>query len=309
MAEPLPWWADPTNPRNMWASDYSRSYNPQGYTSPDDPNYRYQNWLQQNFDVSQFAPQSLPVQTQYGGEEYTRPTAQNPTPTPTATAATPSPTVGTDRPTVTTANAQGNPSPTTPPTGNQWDGFARRYNDVAQDLLFSQYGPQIILDDYLGQDGMKNRPNLSGDLARYAQSAPMIYDILMAGNLDPEVTGDDDVINWMAKMFGDMTSPGGRAPDTALLWRQMMAGLQNEDSNLYAKTMLGADGNPATTQQQISAINQLIPLLTTYTGNYNYVDGVQRQAKRLGQEYAQMIANGANTSQTYADYLQQNFLR
>lgn len=307
MADPTrPWWEQLNQARNWQANQTKYPVGtPVGMVSTSDPSY--QTWLMRNFTQANANDQ---LRTYPSSGQAATFTARTPTPTPSAStvAATgnyPSASTMTTRSTPTSSGSR-----TEPGQGDDWDGFASRYNDVAQDLLFSEYGPYAILGDYLGQDGRADRANLQGDLARYADAAPMLYDILMEGSLDPKYTGDDDVINWMAELFGNMTQDGGRAPSTQQLMNAFFAGLGDKGSNLYLKTMVNPDtGQKYTTQETIRAINKYIPFLTTFTGNYNYADGLRRQAAMLGNEYAQMVANDKAGGLSYADFLKRNLGR
>jgi hypothetical protein len=300
-----------------WAVNADGSYNTARYPNPtnlaDPINTSYVNWLQQNFQRAE--PMPTQPSTGYPTPDYIRSSLTNPVPTQppstvqsSITSQMPATQAAAQLASTSTYNSA-NPNPTQVPEGDVWDGFARRYAPGQRDLLFSQQGPGIVLRDYLNQDGRNNYINMEGDMSRYAQVAPEIYDLLMSGSNNPDVTGDDDVINFMAKLFQGQTTEGGQSPTLQQLLGGFYAGLNNEDSGLYTEVNIGDDGLPVNTSQQIANVNRMVPYLNTFSGNYRYTDRMKKEAARLGQEYASRVANGDAAGQTYAQYLQQHFLR
>ena len=309
--EALPWWADPTSPQNLWTQDYSRTLNPTGIVSPDDPNYNYQNWLQQNFDTSRFfSPTSTPVQTRYGGEELTTNTYTPPRP---AASTTASGTVGGTYPTSTqlsgTNNVNyttGSADTTTPPTGDVWDGFARRYVPGQRDMLFGKNSP--VLGDYLNQDGRTNYSNLQGDMQRYADIAPRLYESLVGGNMKGKTQADDTIINWMVDLFDNQSHVGGASPTSQQIMNQLFAGFNDKTSSLGSQLYDPSTGNPVGTDAQIQAVMSYLPLAGEFN-NSSYATALYGQAQRLAQEYRSKVSKGEGDGQTFVQFLQDNLLQ
>jgi hypothetical protein len=86
----------------------------------------------------------------------------------------------------TYAARTGSADRTTPGKGDVYDGFARRYVPGEMDMIMSN--PDIVLHDYLGQDGKADYSNLEGDLSRYAGDSLDLYNLLIGGNMDPPPT-------------------------------------------------------------------------------------------------------------------------
>jgi len=314
----LPWWADPNSPQNQWTGDYSRTYNPTGYTSPDDPNYRYQTWLQQAFDTSAFnGGVGTSVQGQYGGESgtpsytapaTTLPSSQVPLSTaissaqaqmPATTAAAQTASVD---PNYRVASASGNAAPTTPPTGDRLDGFAGRYTPAAlRDMLLNDPAP--IVSDWAGQDGRANYINLEGDMKRYADVAPRLYELLTKGNMEGSTQSDDAVTNWMVKLMDNQSTVGGASPQAGTILDSLYDAFNNQDSTLGAK--LYSDGTPVGTDQQISEVMRYLPIVGEFS-NPSYANAVYQRAQRLAQEYRGRVAKGNAAGQTFVQYLQDN---
>jgi hypothetical protein len=72
--------------------------------------------------------------------------------------------------------------------------------------------------------------------------------------------------------------------------------------------MLDSNGKPLDTAGQISAVMKMIPLLGEFS-NYGYAQALQKQAGRLATQYASNVANGKAGGKTFAQYLQDNYLR
>jgi hypothetical protein len=201
---------------------------------------------------------------------------------------------------------RGNSNVTTPGKGDVYDGFARRYVPGEMDMIMSN--PDIVLHDYLGQDGKADYSNLEGDLSRYAGDSLDLYNLLIGGNMDPNANKNDAIINWMASLFGNLSTPGGATPTTQQMLGQLYAGLNDPKSAIYANTMLDNNGQPLDTAGQISAVMKMIPLLGEFS-NYGYSQALQKQAGRLATQYASNVANGKAGGKTFAQYLQDNYLR
>lgn len=220
------------------------------------------------------------------------------------------------RPTSTQANtalqnavyhaATGNANATTPPKGDVMDGFARRY--VPGEVPMLMANPSLILHDYLGQDGRADYSNLEGDIAPYANDALDLYNLLIGGNMAPAANKNDAIINWMASLFGNLSTPGGATPTTQQMLSQLYAGLNDPKSAIYSNTMLDGSGQPLDTGSQIKAVLQMIPLLGEFS-NPAYAKALQSQAGKLGLQYADSVANGKGNGKTFAQYLQDNYLR
>lgn len=311
--QPLPWWADPRSTRNVWSGDYSRTYNPQGFTDSTDPNYRYQTWLQQNFDTSQFVNGLPGTQTQYGGEsggpQYTQPapsplSSQVPmsTAVSSATAQIPATTQAAEQARMSTSYGNSNPSPTAPPSGDRLDGFAGRYTPAAlRDMLLNDPAP--IVHDWAGQDGRANYINLEGDMKRYADVAPRLYELLTKGNMSGQTQSDDAVANWMVELLNNQSTVGGRSPMAGTILDSLYAAFNNKDSTLGAK--LYADGTPVGTDQQIAEVMRYLPIVGEFS-NPSYANAVYQRAQRLAQEYRGKIAKGQADGQTFVQFLQDN---
>jgi hypothetical protein len=206
----------------------------------------------------------------------------------------------------TYAARTGSADRTTPGEGDVMDGFARRY--VPDQIPLLMANPELIAHDYLGQDGKANYLNAEGDLAPYAGDALDLYNLLIGGNMDPKANANDSIINWMASLFGNLTTPGGAVPTTQQMLGQLYAGLNDPKSAIYKNTMLDGSGTPLDTGSQISAIMKMIPLLGEFS-NPAYASAMKASAGQLAREYASNVANGKAGGKTFAQYLQDNFLR
>jgi hypothetical protein len=190
---------------------------------------------------------------------------------------------------------------TQPPQGDVMDGFARRYGPLEVDTVLSD--PTLISQDLFGGQG---RGALAGDASRYAAMAPLLFKMLTGGNM--QAATNENLINYTAKMIGDMSSPGGRTATQSQLLNQLYAGLNDQGSE-YGANLYGAGGTSAmTTPQEVKYINDLLGYTGTFT-NYGTAQAEQKLADRLGQEYALAKAKGNMDGVTYAQYIQDNFLR
>jgi hypothetical protein len=218
-------------------------------------------------------------------------------------------------PRVSATAASGASAPTASrnaPSGNtdKWDGFASRYVPGQRDLLFGN--PDIIVRDWLSQGKYKNNPQMAGDMSRYAnivfgdEQTGGLYELMTGGSLDPKVTGDDDMINYLASLLGEQSKVGGRSPSVQQMLGLLFEGFNNPDSTMGG-LLKGGGGDDATTGQAINALMQYIPLLGEFTGNRRYADAMYRQATRLANEYQDMAVKGKNKG-SFIDFMQDNYL-
>jgi hypothetical protein len=119
---------------------------------------------------------------------------------------------------------------------------------------------------------------------------------------------NQNLINYTAKMIGDMSKPGGAAPTQSQLLNQLYAGLNDQGSE-YGANLYGANGTSAMgTPDEVKYINGLLDYTSTFT-NYGTAQAEKKLADRLGQEYALAKAKGGMDNVTYAQYIQDHFLR
>lgn len=192
-----------------------------------------------------------------------------------------------------------------------WDGWAGRYVPGQRDLLFGN--PDIIVRDWLSQGKYKNNPQLAGDMSRYANivfgdgQTGGLYELMTAGSLNPKITGDDDMINYLVSLLGEQSTVGGKSPSVQQMLNLLWEGFNNPYSTMGGMLRTGG-GDDVTTGQAINALMQYIPLLGEFTGNRRYADAMYRQATRLANEYQDQAVKG-NTTQSFIDFMQDNYLR
>lgn len=195
---------------------------------------------------------------------------------------------------------------------DKWDGFAgKHFVPGERDLLFNN--PDIIVREWLAQGPYRNNPQMAGDLSRYAnivfgdESHGGLYELITGGSLNPEATGDDDMINYLVDLLGEQSKVGGRSPSIQQMLGLLFEGFNNPNSTMGG-LLKGGDGNDVTTGQAINAVMQYIPLLGEFTGNRRYSDALYRQATQLAQEYMDRAATG-KAKGSFLDFFQNNYLR
>jgi hypothetical protein len=190
-----------------------------------------------------------------------------------------------------------------------WDGFARRYVPAEQDQLWAH--PEIILQDYLGQNGRHDNMALEGDMQRYADIALPLYHLLTGGNMDPDANKSDTIINWIAEnFFKNLSTPGGRAPTTQQMLDQLYAGFSDPGSilgqGLYTTDEEGGT-SPKGTDDQIKAIMAYLPLLGEFSDPI-YANAIRNRGNQIAGDFRRDQANGKAGGRDFLDYLRQQFI-
>lgn len=197
-----------------------------------------------------------------------------------------------------------------PPAGEGWTGFAGRYVPGQQDLIWDN--PEIILRDFLGQNGRKDNLALEGDMQRYADIALPLYTLLMGGDMDPKTNESDTIINWIANNYlSNLSTPGGKTPQVGDMLEQLIAGFSDPDSilgqSLYTPNPTTGGQVAKGTNEQIKAIMAYLPLLGEFS-NPIYANAIRNQANRIASDFRQDQANGKAGGKDFLDYLKRSFL-
>lgn len=185
-----------------------------------------------------------------------------------------------------------------PRESDPFTGFASRYTPMGAGQIWAD--PTIVFQDIMRDRGVPLAPG-SGfmDAAQQIGALVPYLNMLMANA--PGETGDEAGINFMAELFRQMSSRGGRAPDAGFLLDQIL-----DPNAITALSLYGGPGAGLPVDQQINALTDFATA-ALFGVNPLVQRAVVNAVQGAGQGYRGALARGdlETGANPFLDYIRQ----